>query len=30
MARSVKKGPFIDTHLRQRIEEMNRRFERKC
>jgi small subunit ribosomal protein S19 len=29
MARSVKKGPFVDDSLRQRIEEMNRRFEKK-
>ena len=29
MARSIKKGPFLDGHLRDRIEEMNRRFEKK-
>ena len=29
MARSIKKGPFVDAHLRRRIEEMNRRFEKK-
>ncbi len=29
MARSVKKGPFIDGGLKKRIEEMNRRFEKK-
>jgi small subunit ribosomal protein S19 len=29
MARSVKKGPFVDGYLRRRIEEMNRRFEKK-
>jgi small subunit ribosomal protein S19 len=29
MARSIKKGPFVDASLRVRIEEMNRRFEKK-
>ena len=29
MPRSVRKGPFVDTGLRRRIEEMNRRFEKK-
>ena len=29
MARSIKKGAFVDGHLRRRIEEMNRRFEKK-
>jgi small subunit ribosomal protein S19 len=29
MARSIKKGPFVDAALRRRIEEMNRRFEKK-
>lgn len=29
MARSIKKGPFVDAGLRKRIEEMNRRFEKK-
>src|SRR5258705_9037960 len=29
MARSIKKGPFVDASLRKRIEEMNRRFEKK-
>src|SRR6266436_4423328 len=29
MARSIKKGPFVDAHLKRRIEEMNRRFEKK-
>jgi small subunit ribosomal protein S19 len=29
MARSIKKGAFVDAALRQRIEEMNRRFEKK-
>ena len=29
MGRSIKKGPFVDAALRRRIEEMNRRFEKK-
>ena len=29
MSRSIKKGPFVDPVLRRRIEEMNRRSERK-
>jgi len=29
MGRSIKKGPFVDTSLRKRIDEMNRRFEKK-
>jgi small subunit ribosomal protein S19 len=29
MARSTKKGPFIDTHLVARIEDMNTRNEKK-
>jgi len=29
MARSIKKGPFVDAGLRDRIEDMNRRFEKK-
>ena len=29
MARSIKKGAFVDGYLRKRIEEMNRRFEKK-
>jgi small subunit ribosomal protein S19 len=29
MSRSLKKGPFIDPKLLKRIEEMNRRGERK-
>ena len=29
MSRSVKKGPFIDARLLGRVEEMNRRNERK-
>ncbi|MFQ5876796.1 MAG: 30S ribosomal protein S19 [Acidobacteriota bacterium] len=29
MARSIKKGPFVDQVLRRRVEEMNRRHDRK-
>ncbi|HET9783355.1 MAG TPA: 30S ribosomal protein S19 [Terriglobales bacterium] len=29
MARSVKKGPFVDAHLEKRIAELNRRNEKK-
>jgi small subunit ribosomal protein S19 len=29
MARSTKKGPFIDTHVMKRIEDMNKRNEKK-
>ena len=29
MARSTKKGPFIDTHLQVKIEQMNARNEKK-
>src|SRR5574342_227451 len=29
MSRSVKKGPFVDVHLHRRVEEMNRRSEKK-
>jgi len=29
MSRSIKKGPFVDAHLMKKIEDMNRRFERK-
>jgi small subunit ribosomal protein S19 len=29
MARSVKKGPFVDAHLEKRVAEMNRRNEKK-
>jgi len=29
MARSVKKGPFIDSHLREKVEAMNARNEKK-
>ncbi|MHB0970528.1 MAG: 30S ribosomal protein S19 [Thermoanaerobaculia bacterium] len=29
MARSVKKGPFIDDHLQRKVDEMNRQREKK-
>jgi small subunit ribosomal protein S19 len=29
MARSTKKGPFVDTHLSGKIEDMNRRNDKK-
>ena len=29
MARSIKKGPFVDTHLSAKIEDMNRRNDKK-
>ncbi len=29
MARSVKKGPFIDDHLVKKLEDLNRRNEKK-
>jgi small subunit ribosomal protein S19 len=29
MARSIKKGPFIDDHLLRKVEEMNGRGEKK-
>lgn len=29
MARSLKKGPFVDGHLMKKIELLNRRFEKK-
>ena len=29
MARSLKKGPFIDSHLMKKIEEMNRKNEKR-
>jgi small subunit ribosomal protein S19 len=29
MARSLKKGPFVDTHLQKKIEQMNAVSERK-
>jgi len=29
MARSIRKGPFVDDHLREKVEEMNARNEKK-
>jgi small subunit ribosomal protein S19 len=29
MARSLKKGPFVDTHLRDKVESLNTRNEKK-
>jgi small subunit ribosomal protein S19 len=29
MARSLKKGPFVDDHLAKKVEEMNRRNDKK-
>ena len=29
MARSVKKGPFVDDHLMKKVEEMNRQRDKK-
>ena len=29
MARSVSKGPFVDTHLGKKIEDLNKRFDKK-
>ena len=29
MARSIKKGPFVDGHLREKVDEMNARNEKK-
>ncbi len=29
MARSIKKGPFIDDHLQKKVDEMNRQREKK-
>jgi small subunit ribosomal protein S19 len=29
MARSVKKGPFIDTHLQKKVNDMNRERDKK-
>ena len=29
MARSLKKGPFIDGHLQKKVDEMNRQNDRK-
>jgi small subunit ribosomal protein S19 len=29
MSRSVSKGPFVDVHLVKKIEDLNRRFDKK-
>ena len=29
MARSIKKGPFVDDHLAKKVEEMNRQRDKK-
>ena len=29
MARSISKGPFVDDHLRKKIEELNKKFDKK-
>ena len=29
MARSIAKGPFVDEHLRNKLEELNKKFEKK-
>ena len=29
MARSISKGPFVDEHLRKKIEELNKKFDKK-
>ena len=29
MARSISKGPFVDEHLRKKVDDMNRRNDRK-
>ena len=29
MARSLKKGPFVDQHLLKKVEELNKGFEKK-
>ena len=29
MARSVSKGPFVDEHLKKKIDDLNKRFEKK-
>lgn len=30
MARSVSKGPFVDGHLRKKVDELNKRFDKKA
>ena len=29
MARSISKGPFVDVHLAKKVEELNKRFDKK-
>ncbi|HXV76063.1 MAG TPA: ribosomal protein S19 family protein, partial [Candidatus Polarisedimenticolaceae bacterium] len=29
MARSISKGPFVDEHLRRKVDELNRRNDKK-
>ena len=29
MARSISKGPFVDDHLRQKVDDLNRRNDKK-
>ena len=29
MSRSISKGPFVDTHLRKKIDDMNKRNDKK-
>ena len=29
MARSVSKGPFVDRHLQKKVDDLNKRFEKK-
>jgi len=29
MARSISKGPFVDDHLLKKVEELNKRFDKK-
>ena len=29
MARSVNKGPFVDLHLQKKIDDLNKKFDKK-
>jgi len=29
MARSISKGPFIDTHLRKKVDDLNKKFDKQ-
>ena len=29
MSRSLKKGPFVDTHLQRKIDDLNKKFDKK-